>query len=375
MAEPFIINVACFLLGMLISVFVLLIMFFKIKNIIRQDFAQIANLTIKNEQEDLRKQNREALDEKLKPLSKELSEFKHQVESFNVSGVENTTKILTQLNILEKNNRSIEQEAKNLTEALTKNQNIKGAYGENLLDMILQNSGLCEGVHYTKQYTSESENLKDETIHKIRPDVVINLPNHKHLIIDSKVTLTSYLEYIKDNSKLKDFKAEVKKRLTDLANKNYQNAVGTNQPDFILMYMPIDASVNLVYEDYELINYAYKSNVIIVGTASLLVAIRLVSQLFTQQRQNENIEKIVNAGHNLYDTFVQLCNELVEIQKNLVEINEQFTTAINRFQRGNKNKPSLFSQVNELKKYGINSNKDIPKILLNELTEEVNING
>ena len=220
-----------------------------IMDMIKNDFVRLANETIKNEQEDLRKQNREALEEKIFPLTKELGEFKQKVESFNEKGVENTTKIIEQILNLEKNNKVIEQEAKNLVQALTKNQNIKGSYGEDILDTLLQSCGMIEGVHYTKQYVTTSTNIKDEELHKIRPDIVINLPDDRHLIIDSKVTLTSYLRYIEDESNLGEFKAEVKKRIMDLANKNYQNAGDLSQPDFILMYMPVEASVNVIYAE------------------------------------------------------------------------------------------------------------------------------
>lgn len=337
-----------------------------LQEMIKRDFVQLANETIKHEQEDLRKQNRETLEEKLLPLTKELGEFKQKVENFNLKGVENTTKIVEQIGNLEKNNKIIEQEAKNLVEALTKNQIAKGAYGENLLDTILQSCGMQEGVHYTKQFVTKSASLKDDELHTVRPDVVINLPNDRHLIIDSKVTLTSYLEYIEDNSKLNEFKAEVKKRITDLANKNYQNAGDLSQPDFVLMYMPVESSVNMIYEDSDLIKQAYKSNIIIVGTSSLLTTIRLVNQLFAQQKQQESVSRIVNAGANLYETFVQFCEDLMDVQKKMDDVSSKLTTTINRFKRGNRNKPSLFSQVNALKEYGINSIKEIPEKLLEE---------
>ena len=337
-----------------------------LQEIIKRDFVQLANETIKNEQEDLRKQNRETLEEKILPLTKELGEFKEKVEFFNLKGVENTTKIVEQITNLEKNNKVIEQEAKNLVEALTKNQNAKGSFGENLLDTILQSCGMQEGTHYSKQFVTKATNLKDEEIHTIRPDVVVYLPNNRHLIIDSKVTLTSYLEYIEDNSKLNDFKIEVKKRISDLANKNYQGAGDLFQPDFVLMYMPVESSVNLIYEDLELVKQAYKSNIIIVGTASLLTTIRLVNQLLAQQKQAESVQQIVTAGSNLYETFVQFCDDLIDLQKKMNDVSSKFTTTINRFKRNSKNKPSLFSQVNTLKEYGINSLKEIPANLLVE---------
>ena len=337
-----------------------------LQEIIKRDFVQLANETIKKEQEDLRKQNRETLEEKILPLTKELGEFKAKVDHFNLKGVENTTKIVEQISNLEKNNKIIEQEAKNLVEALTKNQNTKGSFGENLLDTILQSCGMQEGTHYSKQFVTKSTNLKDEELHTIRPDVVIYLPENRHLIIDSKVTLTSYLEYIDDNSKLNLFKTEVKKRISDLANKNYQNAGDLSQPDFVLMYMPIESSVNLLYEDLELIQLAYKSNIIIVGTASLLTTIRLVNQLLSQQKQAESVQQIVNAGSNLYETFVQFCDDLVDLQKKMNDVSSKFTTTINRFKRNSKSKPSLFSQVNALKDYGINSLKEIPQAFLED---------
>ena len=342
-----------------------------LQEIIKRAFVQLANETIKNEQEDLRKQNRETLEEKILPLTKELGEFKAKVEKFNLAGLENTTKIVEQIGNLEKNNKIIEQEAKNLVDALTKNQNTKGSYGENLLDTILQSCGMQEGIHYTKQFVTFSENLKDEIEHIVRPDIVVNLPNNRHLIIDSKVTLTSYLEYMNNSEKIKEFKQEVKKRITDLANKNYQKAGDILQPDFVLMYMPIEPSVNILYEDMDLINSAYKSNVIIVGTASLLATIRLVNQLFAQQKQSESVNKIVVAGTNLYETFVQFCEDLIDVQKRFEGVSTQLTKTINRFKRGNKAKPSLFSQVQELKDFGISTSKEIPTGLLEtDLSEE-----
>lgn len=345
----------------------------ELQEIIKRDFVQLANETIKNEQEDLRKQNREALEEKILPLKTELGDFKAKVEKFNLAGVENTTKIVEQILNLEKNNKAIAQEAKNLTEALTQNQNVKGAYGENLLDTILQSCGMEEGIHYSKQFVTTSSSLKDDESHIIRPDVVVNLPDGRHLIIDSKVTLTSYLECAEDATKIKEFKSEVKKRMTDLANKNYQGADNIWQPDFVLMYMPIESSVKLLYEDYDLINTAYKSKVIIVGTASLLATIRLVDQLFAQQKQCESVNHIVNAGTNLYETFVQFCEDLVDVQKKFEDVNKKLNTTINRFKRGNRNKPSLFSQVEALKEYGINTAKEIPAKLIatDDIEEEV----
>ena len=345
-----------------------------LEKMIKSDFSEIARDTIREEQEDLRKQHQEALDLKLAPLAKELGEFKTKVEDFNTTGIKNTAALVEKITNLEKSTSEITKEANQLANALTSNQNVKGAYGEGLLDTILQSCGMQEGIHYTKQFVSKSIS-EDETSHTIRPDVVLNLPDNRHLIIDSKMTLTSYLEYMQDEEQLPKFKSEVKKRIMDLAEKNYQKADDLYQPDFVLMYVPIENSVNLLYEDNELINKAYKANVIIVGTSALLTTIRLVNQLLSQQKQQESVNKIVQAGTNLYETFAKFCEDLLDVKKRFELLNTQFNKTINRFQRSNKNNPSLFSQVEALKDYGITTSKEIPTELLEEVQdiEEVGV--
>ena len=340
-----------------------------LENLIKSDFSEIARETIKNEQADLRKQHQETLELKLAPLAKELGEFKTKVENFNTTGEKNTAALIEKIASLEKSSAEITKEANLLANALTTNQNVKGAYGEGLLDTILQSCGMKEGLHYTKQFVSSSIG-EDEVSHTVRPDVVLNLPDNRHLIIDSKMTLTSYLEFMQDEEQLPKFKAEVKKRIIDLSEKNYQHAGDLYQPDFVLMYIPIENSLHFLYEDTDLINRAYRANVIIVGTSSLLTTIRLVTQLMAQQKQQESVNNIVQAGTNLYETFSKFCEDLLDVKKRFEAVNLQFNKTINRFQRGNKHNPSLFSQVEALRDFGITTNKEIPSELLETLEEQ-----
>lgn len=340
-----------------------------LEDMMKSDFSEIARETIKNEQEDLRKQHKESLELTLAPLTKELGEFKTKVENFNENGIKNTTSIIEKITNLEKSSAEISKEANLLANALSTNQNIKGAYGEGLLDTILQYCGMQEGVHYSKQYVTQSVDV-DGAIHTIRPDIVLNLPDNRCLVIDSKMTLTSYLEFVQDKENLPRFKSEVKKRIVELSEKNYQKAEGLYQPDFVLMYIPIENSIHYLYEDLELINFAYRANVVIVGTPSLLVTIRLVNQLMAQQKQQESVNKIVQAGTNLYETFAKFCEELTDLKKRFEGLNTQFTKTVNRFQRGNKNTPSLFSQVEALKQCGLLTSKEIPVELLENVEDE-----
>ena len=340
-----------------------------LEDMMKSDFSEIARETIKNEQEDLRKQHKESLELTLAPLTKELGEFKIKVENFNENGIKNTTSIIEKITNLEKSSAEISKEANLLANALSTNQNIKGAYGEGLLDTILQYCGMQEGVHYSKQYVTQSVDV-DGVTHTIRPDIVLNLPDNRCLVIDSKMTLTSYLEFVQDKENLPRFKSEVKKRIAELSEKNYQKAEGLYQPDFVLMYIPIENSIHYLYEDLELINFAYRANVVIVGTPSLLVTIRLVNQLMAQQKQQESVNKIVQAGTNLYETFAKFCEELMDLKKRFEGLNTQFTKTVNRFQRGNKNTPSLFSQVEALKQCGLLTSKEIPVELLEKEDDE-----
>ena len=340
-----------------------------LEDMMKSDFSEIARETIKSEQEDLRKQHKESLELTLAPLTKELGEFKIKVENFNENGIKNTTSIIEKITNLEKSSAEISKEANLLANALSTNQNIKGAYGEGLLDTILQYCGMQEGVHYSKQYVTQSVDV-DGATHTIRPDIVLNLPDNRCLVIDSKMTLTSYLEFVQDKENLSRFKSEVKKRIVELSEKNYQKAEGLYQPDFVLMYIPIENSIHYLYEDLELINFAYRANVVIVGTPSLLVTIRLVNQLMAQQKQQESVNKIVQAGINLYETFAKFCEELIDLKKRFEGLNTQFTKTVNRFQRGNKNTPSLFSQVEALKQCGLLTSKEIPVELLENVEDE-----
>ena len=341
-----------------------------LRSIIKEDFSKLASETINEQQADLRKQNREILDEKINPLNTTLENFKKQVADFQQNSAERKAEIITELNHLKENNRQLSDDAIKLTNALTMSQNVKGSYGEGLLESILQNSGLTEGVHYLKQQKTTSANTKDEQIHGIKPDFIINLPNNRHLVIDSKLTLTSYLEYQENKTKETKtvFIRAIKERIKDLSNKNYEDAKDLAQPDFILLYMPVENCAGLVYSDEdfgEVLNLAYNSNIIIVGSASLLTTIRLVNQLWAIQSQCDNSNKIAKAGVDLYETFVAFCEGLIEIQKKFNAVSSEFTTTINRFSHNSAKHPSLFSQLNILKEeYKLNTTSKIPENFL-----------
>ena len=346
------------------------------RTMIKEDFSKLAADTINTQQEDLRKQNREFLDEKMKPLSEKLKEFQDKVTDFHRSNEVSKTEIIKEIEHLKNNSSKLSEDAQKLTQALTMSQNVKGSYGEDLLEVILQSGGLKENINYTKQYNTTSVSSKDETVHKIKPDFVVKLPNEKHLVIDSKFTLASYLEYCdnKNPQTKKAFKQSVEARIKDLSDKNYENAQNLSQPDFILLFMPIENCISMIYSDpdfQETLKYAYDSNIIIVGSASMLTVVRLVNNLWAVQIQCDNSNKIALAGITLYETCVAFCKNLEDLQKRFEDVSALFVTTINRFKRNSPKNPSMFSQIEVLKReYKLSTTKQIPNEFLEETADE-----
>ncbi len=329
---------------------------------IREDFANLANATLVEKQQKIQEQNAQTLEDKIKPMIERVKEFQEKVDAFNKTEIENNVSLMEQFKNLKEANSKITEEAQKLTTALTKNQNVKGAYGEGLLEVILEKSGLREGIHYHSQFNTK--NSENETI---RPDIVVNLPNNKNLIIDSKFTLTSFIEMCQDDED-KDacdkFKKEVRARVDEISKKDYTGASNLAQPDFVFIYVPLENSLAAIYQDKDLVQHSLNRNVIIVGTSSLLASIKLIDQLWAREKSNETVEKIAAAGVALYETFVAFCEDLRTLQSQFEKIDSQFKTTLGRFTRNNPKNPSMFSQIEKLKEYGITTSKQIPEEFL-----------
>ena len=170
---------------------------------------------------------------------------------------------------------------------------------------------------------------------------------------------------------LDKFKREVKSRIDEIAKKDYINTQGLNQPEFVLIYIPLENSLAVIYQDKDLIQHAINKNIIITGTSSLLVCTKLVENLWAKERYTENAAKIASAATTLYETFVTFCEDLKKIKKLMDDTSSTFQTAINRFTKNNPKNPSLFSQIDKLKEYGITTAKQIPEEFLESVVSDV----
>lgn len=346
----------------------------EIKNTVLGDFTNLANQALIENQKKLDEQNKTALEDKLKPLTEAISRYQKQVDDFNKENIKDAAALKTEVVNLARNSQLINEETQKLTKALTKSQNIKGSYGESTLEVILQTSGMEEGVHYLKHLPSYSVNAQGEE-KRIYPDYVVNLPQNKHIIIDSKMNLENFIRFQNEEEKeakeryLKEFRADIKNTVKMLSEKNYQEAKDLSSPDFVLMYVPLESSLSLIYQDEDILNFASSKNVVLVGTASLITTIRLVKNIFAQEKRRDGHLEIAKCGALLYSKFVDFCANLVTLQKKLQDVDREFTTTINRFKRG---EDSLFRTSKRLEELGIESNnsKEIPMQFLEEDSEE-----
>jgi len=331
-----------------------------IVNSVKLEFSKIAQESLKNQQEQLLNQHSTDLKskfdlfkaEELNPINKILHDFKESIDNYQKSH---------QLESLEIKNAVAT--AEKYARALTTNQNSKGAFGEDWLERILNFSGLSENVHYSKQFVSGST----------KPDFVLYLPDDKNLIIDSKVILKNYLEYSNsdDDANLKKlFLNDLTVCINDLAKKNYEEIEGLRQPGFILMFIPIETCINLIYTDYDfkkVIELANSKNIIIVGTASLIVTLRLINQLWASKTRYDNVQNIIEVGENLYNNIAMHAQNLMNIKSAIENANSAMDVEINRFTQ--KRNGSVFKEAEKLKDFGIEakSAKSGKKIAVNEI--------
>lgn len=340
-----------------------------ILNEVKIEFAKIAQESLKNQQEQLISEHSNDLLNKLNlfkaeeihPINKLLKDFKESIDNYQKNHQSESVEIKNAISTAEKYAR-----------ALTTDQNLKGEFGEEWLEQILKFANLQENVHYTKQFCSDT----------VKPDFLLKLPDDKHLIIDSKVILKNYIEYRQTNDETckKAFLTDMTNCINTLAKKNYEEIPQTNQPGFILMFIPVEACVNLIYTDYDfnkIVELANSKNIIIVGTASLIVTLRLVNQLWASKTRYDNVQNIINVGQNLYNNIATHAQSLINIQQAIEKASISIQTEINRFTT--RNNGSVFKEAERLKEFGIEgkNSKSGKKIIENSIPNELleNIKG
>lgn len=331
-------------------------------NTVKAEFSKIAQESLKNQQEQLLSVHSTDLKtkmdlfkaEEISPLNTILKDFKDSIDNYQKSHKEESLEIKNAISIAEK-----------YAKALTTNQNSKGEFGEKLLEQTLNFANLKENVHYTKQFSQGAT----------KPDFIIYLPENKHLIIDSKVILKNYLEYRETETECdkKAFLNDLTTCINQLGNKHYEQIENTHQAGFILMYIPIESCVNLIYTDPDfrkILELANVHNIIITGTPSIIVTLRLVANLWTTKNSCDNVKNIIETGEKLYNNIATHAQNLLTIQSAIENASKSINSEINRFKE--KNNGSIFKEAEKLHEFGIEAKntKSGKKFIENKIPEE-----
>ncbi len=331
-------------------------------NTVKAEFSKIAQESLKNQQEQLLSVHSTDLKtkmdlfkaEEISPLNTILKDFKDSIDNYQKSHKEESLEIKNAISIAEK-----------YAKALTTNQNSKGEFGEKLLEQTLNFANLKENVHYTKQFSQGAT----------KPDFIIYLPENKHLIIDSKVILKNYLEYRETETECdkKAFLNDLTTCINQLGNKHYEQIENTHQAGFILMYIPIESCVNLIYTDPDfrkILELANAHNIIITGTPSIIVTLRLVANLWATKNSYDNVKNIIETGEKLYNNIATHAQNLLTIQSAIENASKSINSEINRFKE--KNNGSIFKEAEKLHEFGIEAKntKSGKKFIENKIPEE-----
>ena len=324
------------------------------------EFENIANKILETNSEKITTVNRKNIGEVLNPLREKIELFEKKVEDTYRQGLKDQTDLRAELKKLYELNARISEEAGNLTKALKGDVKKQGNWGEVVLERILERSGLNEGPQgFRRQFSDITDDGK-----RIQPDIVIDLPDNKHIIIDSKVSLVAYEKAVNAADEkerlqaVKEHLLSLKTHIKGLSEKHYQTARQLNSPDFVLLFIPVEASFGLaVQEDHELFSFAWDQKVVLVSPSTLLATLRTIASVWQQENQTRNAIEIARQGGALYDKFVGFVADLEKIGKNISATQNSYTDAMNKLQTGSGN---LVSRVENLRKLGAKTTKELP---------------
>ena len=327
-------------------------------------FEKTAEEIFERKSRQFRETNRESLDLVLKPLKDNISDFKRRVEEiYSQENVQRGT-LKAELNNLMELNRRITEETNNLTTALRGNSKLQGDWGETILETLLESSDLQRGLHYTTQ-----TNVKDAEGNNLRPDVILKLPDGKRVVIDSKVSLTAYVNYtsaIDEESRrraLNDHLRSVRNHVNELGRKSYQDNV-LGSPDFVVMFIPTEpAFLDAVHADPELWNDAYRRKVILSSPTNLFAILKVVDDLWKRDDLGRNASRIAKEGAMMYDKFAGFVSTLETIGKGIDTLHGNYEKAMKQLSTGTGN---LVSRAQRLAALNVKISRSLPKTLTEE---------
>ncbi len=311
----------------------------------------------------------------LSPLKTQIEEFRKKVEEAQSDSKTGVTKLETLIGTLNGLNQQLSEDARNLTTALRGSSKAQGDWGEFILRDLLEKAGLREGEQYSFQQTFSGLDSEDGgRARSARTDVILRLPGERSLVIDSKVSLTAYTDFVNANAEglrntaLKQHLASVRGHVTELAKAGYDRLPGIETPDFVVMFVPVEPAFLLALQnDASLWADAYQQGILLVGPTTLLYIIRIVNVLWQQEAQARNVKDVMDRGAKLYDKFVGFVNDLEEVGKGLRNASQSYEDARKKLSAGDGN---LIRQVEMLRQLGVKPRRPLPAKLLESVEQE-----
>jgi DNA recombination protein RmuC len=322
-----------------------------------KEFENLANKILDQKSQKFTTSNKENIEQILNPLKEKIKNFEEKVQKNQDNFNEKHTRLDEIIKQLNDENRKMSEEADKLTKALKGESKTQGNWGELILERVLEKSGLTKGREYDVQ-----QSFTDAEGARFMPDVVINLPNEKQMIIDSKVSLTAYERYVnaeEETDKALHLKAHIKSlknHIKQLSDKNYQDLGYKKSPDFVLMFIPIEPALYLAQnEDQNFYYSAFKDNILLVSPTTLLSTLRTVDMIWSNEKQQQNANEIATHASNLYDKFSNLLDELETLGNRIKSTDKAYVSAMKKL-TGQQN---LVKDIEKLQQLGVKTNKQI----------------
>ncbi|WGQ07824.1 DNA recombination protein RmuC [Pedobacter gandavensis] len=333
------------------------------------EFENIANKVLDEKTAKFTEQNRTNLDLILNPFKENIKAFEEKVDKVYKSESDERNILKGVISQLMDQSKQIQEDANNLTKALKGDAKKQGNWGEVILERVLERSGLIKDREYRIQAS-----LSAAEGSRMQPDVIIDLPDDKHVVVDSKVSLVAYERLVTAESDLekethlKQHLLSIKNHIQGLSGKNYQELYQINSPDFVLLFIPIESSFGIaVQQDAELFNYAWDRKVVLVSPSTLLATLRTIASIWKQERQNRNVLEIARLSGSMYDKFVGFLTDMESIGRNIRQSQDAYDKALNKLSTGTGN---LSSTSEKIKKLGAKATKQIDTKFLDPLVAE-----
>lgn len=341
----------------------------KLQQHFREEFKNLANEILEEKTQKFTNQNKEKLNEILQPLSDKIKDFEKKVEETYDKESKLRFSLIEEIKRLEDLNQQVSKDTLNLTKALKGESKTQGNWGEVVLENILEKSGLIKNQEYYVQSSYTNAEGK-----RLQPDIVVSYPGNRHVVIDSKVSLTAYERYITAESEDEaevQYKAHIisiKNHINELSSKNYQDLYELNSLDFVMMFLPIEpAYLIAIQKDPELWNFAYDKRVLLISPTNLIAALKMVESLWQQEYQGRNVQEIARQSGDLYDKFDGFVKDLIEMGKKIKDADKFYEKSMNKLSTG---KGNLVRRVEKIKKLGAKTTKELPQKLIDKSIEE-----